>query len=184
VGRDADGKRFVHHSGEASVRLLSKENRMSGVPAELNPLRRSRLLASTLLSAAVLTAAPAAAQDPLLLTIDQAEIIRIARPADTVIIGNPSIADATIRDNQTLILTGRSYGTTNLIVLDADGQPIADELVTVQAVEQSVVTVFKRSARQTFSCAPLCEPTLNVGDELTGFQTINEQLQARSALAR
>lgn len=128
--------------------------------------------------------APAAADEALMLTLDQARVLRIARPAATVIIGNPSIADATIQDNQTLIITARGFGTTNLIVLDREGQPIADELLIVQASEETVVTVFKRSARETFSCAPLCESTLNVGDQSEAFDTINTQLQARQGLAQ
>ena len=40
-----------------------------------------------------------------------ARILRISAPAATVIIGNPGVADVTIQDPQTLVLTGKSYGT-------------------------------------------------------------------------
>ena len=93
----------------------------------------------------------AEAGEPISVMIDRAKVMRIARPADTVILGNPAIADATIQDNQTLIITGSSFGSTNLIVLDADGQPIADELLTVQAPNDSVVTVYRRADRETLS---------------------------------
>ncbi len=81
------------------------------------------------------------------MVVDQAKVMRISRPADIVIIGNPAIADATIQDNQTLIITGHSFGTTNLIVLDASGQAIAEEMVTVGPQNDQVVTVYKRSSR-------------------------------------
>src|SRR5512146_678458 len=70
------------------------------------------------------------AADPISVIVDRAKVLRISQPADVVIIGNPAIADATIQDSRTLIITGRSYGTTNLIVLDKQGQQIAADLVT------------------------------------------------------
>ena len=51
---------------------------------------------------------PAAAEEPgnLVVIQDQAKLLRISAPAHTVIIGNPGIADVTIQDPQTLVLTG------------------------------------------------------------------------------
>ncbi|MCC6306844.1 MAG: pilus assembly protein N-terminal domain-containing protein, partial [Rhodobacteraceae bacterium] len=139
---------------------------------------RSHLLVWSAAAAAL--AAPAFAAEPIMVAVDQAKVMRIARPAETVIIGNPSIADATIKDQLTLIITGRSFGTTNLIVLDSEGEPIADQLLTVQTADQSQVTVYKAAVRQTYSCAPICEPVLNIGDNSTAFEQTNTQIQARS----
>ncbi|MEP7239869.1 MAG: pilus assembly protein N-terminal domain-containing protein, partial [Devosia sp.] len=77
--------------------------------------------------AGVVVAAPAigATNEPISITVNMARILRIAAPAATVIIGNPIVADVTIQDPQTLVLTGKSYGETNLIVLDSMGNPIA-----------------------------------------------------------
>ena len=118
----------------------------------------------------------AQAAEPIAIMIDRAKVMRISRPADTVIIGNPAIADASIQDNRTLIITGRSFGTTNLIVLDAQGQPIADELLTVQAPDDSVVTVYKRADRQTLSCNPECGPMLAIGDDPDAFSAVKSQI--------
>ena len=68
--------------------------------------------------------------------IDHAKVMHISRPAEVVIVGNPGIADATIQDQQTLIITGRSFGSTNLIVLDASGKAIAEETLSVVAVQR------------------------------------------------
>ncbi len=154
------------------------------------PARLARALVA-FAAGAVSLAAVATAQEvgaanpdrtPILITVDQAKVMRIARPADTVIIGNPSIADATIKDDRTLIITGRSFGTTNLIVLDADGQPIADELLTVSA-QTGQITVFRRSDRMTYSCTPICQATLNVGDNADAFDQFLGQIQQRGDLA-
>jgi Flp pilus assembly secretin CpaC len=130
-----------------------------------------------ILAGGILLAREAAeAADPISIMIDRAKVMRISRPADTVIIGNPAIADASIQDNQTLIITGRSFGTTNLIVLDANGQPIADELLTVQAPGDALVTVYRRADRQTLSCNPDCGPMLSIGDDSKAFDTVKAQI--------
>jgi Flp pilus assembly secretin CpaC len=83
-----------------------------------------------------------------------------------VIIGNPGVADVTIQDPQTLVLTGKSYGQTNLIVLDSAGNPVADTMVSVvQPTPDDQITVFMGSARTTLDCQPVCQPTIMLGDD-------------------
>jgi hypothetical protein len=153
------------------------------------PSLLSRLTGAVL--AGVFVAASAngalAAAEPIKVTVDHAKVMHIARPADIVIIGNPGIADATIQDSQTLIITGHSFGTTNLIVLDAKGEAIADELVTVQPSDDDLVTVYrvdrdKGMSRETFSCNPACAPTLAIGDANDWFNGVREQIQGRGTM--
>lgn len=89
---------------------------------------RAALMTLPLLLAPTLALAESA---PVSVKVNMARILRINAPASTVIIGNPAIADVTIQDPQTLVLTGKAYGTTNLIVLDNRGSPIADTMVEV-----------------------------------------------------
>jgi Flp pilus assembly secretin CpaC len=132
--------------------------------------------------AAVLVALPARA-DSVSVSVDRAKVMRMSRPAQVVIVGNPSIADATVQDNQTLIITGKSFGTTNLIVLDAAGQSIADTIVTVTQPDDGLVTVYRRASRQTLSCTPDCSPTLAIGDTGSAFDTVNSQISAHGGTA-
>ena len=97
--------------------------------------------------------------------VNMARILRINAPAATVIIGNPGIADVTIQDPQTLVLTGKSFGETNLIVLDAAGNPIADTMLQVVQDQASVVTVYEASRRTSLSCEPVCQPVIMIGDD-------------------
>jgi len=98
-------------------------------------------LAAVPVQAATTAAAPAASNEPINVTVNMARILRISAPAATVIIGNPIVADVTIQDPQTLVLTGKSYGETNLIVLDSSGNPIADTTISVVQGEADLVTV-------------------------------------------
>jgi Flp pilus assembly secretin CpaC len=110
--------------------------------------------------------------DPISVKVNMARILRISAPAATVIIGNPGVADVTIQDPQTLVLTGRSYGQTNLIVLDSAGNPVADTVVSVIQGQADIVTVYMGASRQTLACEPVCQPTIMLGDD-TGFTETN-----------
>lgn len=102
---------------------------------------------------------------PVSVKVNMARILRINAPASTVIIGNPAIADVTIQDPQTLILTGKAYGQTNLIVLDSRGSPIADTMVEVIQDLAGTVTVYMGDRRTSLSCEPICQPTIMLGDD-------------------
>ena len=120
----------------------------------------------------------------VLVTVDQAKVFRVSRPAGTIIIGNPAIVDATIQDDQTLILTGRSFGVTNLIVLDANGDALVDQPVVVRASETNTVRIYRRDSRATLACSPVCEPTLTIGDDNAAFDFASGQIQARNQLSQ
>ena len=115
----------------------------------------------------VMAGGPAHAEttEPISVKVNMARILRISAPAATVIIGNPGVADITIQDPQTLVLTGRSFGTTNLIVLDAAGNPVADTIVSVVQGQADMLTVYQGSARTTLACEPICQPTIMLGDD-------------------
>ncbi|MEP0942883.1 MAG: pilus assembly protein N-terminal domain-containing protein [Rhizobiaceae bacterium] len=150
---------------------------------------KSSLLALTLVISSLAAATTAKASDrndgndALKVIIDRAKVVRIAKPADTIIVGNPSIVDATIQDSRTIVLTGRNFGVTNMIILDSDGDAIVDETIVVQGHETNTVRVYRQAIRETLACSPVCENTLTVGDEATKFEAMDEQIKARNGLA-
>ncbi len=153
------------------------------VPGFAMPLMRS-ILALALVALALTPAAALAdpSSEPISVKVNMARILKINAPAATVIIGNPGVADVTIQDPQTLILTGKSYGETNLIVLDSAGSAIADTLVSVvQPQSSDDVTVFLGLARTTLNCQPICQPTVSLGDD-AGFsgQTLGSSTTLQS----
>lgn len=124
-----------------------------------------RLVVALALGLAIVTPAVAETNEPISVKVNMARILRISAPAATVIIGNPGVADITIQDPQTLVLTGRSFGQTNLIVLDSMGNPVADTIVSVIQGQSDVVTVYMGTARTTLACQPVCQPTITLGDD-------------------
>lgn len=99
--------------------------------------------------------------------MNQAKIVKLARAADTIVVGNPAIADASVQDATTIVLTGKGFGVTNLVVLDESGAPIMDELVTVARSTASSVRVYRRAEIQTLSCTPFCEGSYKSDAERT-----------------
>lgn len=109
-------------------------------------------------SAVLLAGSPGrAAQAGIEVVMNQAKIVKLTRPADTIVIGNPAIADASVQDPTTVVLTGKGFGVTNLVVLDAEGTPIVDQQVYVSRHSASSVRVYRRAEIQTLSCTPYCE---------------------------
>lgn len=106
--------------------------------------------------------------------MNQAKIVKLSRPADTIVIGNPDIADASVQDSSTIVLTGRGFGVTNLVVLDEDGSPIVDEQVFVSRQTSRSVRVYRRAQVQTLSCTPFCESAYQNEAETRSETELNE----------
>ncbi|MFH7163151.1 pilus assembly protein N-terminal domain-containing protein, partial [Klebsiella pneumoniae] len=69
--------------------------------------------------------------------VDNAKVMRLPERTQTVIVGNPIIADVTLQKNGVLVLTGKSFGATNLIALDAAGAMLAETTIRVEASQAS-----------------------------------------------
>ncbi len=116
---------------------------------------RACLLTATLLSLGV---APSNSSDGgIQVTMNQAKIVKLSRPADTIVVGNPEIADAAIQDASTIVLTGRGFGTTNFVVMDESGNAIIDEMIFVSRGDANTMRIYRRAEVQTLSCTPICE---------------------------
>jgi Flp pilus assembly secretin CpaC len=119
-------------------------------------VQRSSIAIAVLLAATSLIT-PAMAAADIEVTMNQAKIVKLSRPADTIVVGNPAIADASVQDASTIVLTGKGFGVTNLVVLDQEGSPIVDAQVTVVRQAASSVRIYRRAEVQTMSCTPYCE---------------------------
>lgn len=122
------------------------------------------LLSSLALAALAMSSQSAQAQD-LIVKYDQASIVRLSRPAAEIIVGNPSITDVSIQSGTSLVITGKSFGITNIIALDAQGQVIRDQRVMVRVDDDRMVVVNNGGKRNSYACTPTCAPTLTVGDD-------------------
>lgn len=115
--------------------------------------------------------------------VDHAKVVRLPETTQTVIVGNPIVADVTVQRNGILIVTGKSYGSTNLIALDAAGVLLAESMISVQAPTESLVLVQRGLARESYSCTPTCQPALRLGDSPDYFGGVGNQTTQRNTLA-
>ena len=140
----------------------------------------SATLAWTLLAAVALVPQPVHA-DEVSVSVDEARIMKLPDRVATIVIGNPLIADAALQGGGILVLTGKGFGSTNLLALDRAGKVIKD--TTIQVVgpaSRDLVVVYKGMERESYSCAPQCERRLTLGDSPTYFGTILSQAGSRT----
>ena len=71
------------------------------------------------------------AGETLALELNEGQLIRLDRPAASVFIANPNVADVNIRSTQLVYLLGRAPGKTTLFALDADDNVIANMEIVV-----------------------------------------------------
>jgi len=125
---------------------------------------KTLLLVSTLLGGAL--SAASAFADGVTVGIDTSTPVHLSREATSVFVGNPAIADVYIQSNKLIFLSGRSFGTTNLIALDSQGQTIMNVAVTVTGARGETVTLQRGpGGRISYACAGRCEPTPMPGDD-------------------
>lgn len=143
------------------------DTRLAGV------LQVAALAGLTLMATLAVATEHARAAD-LVVRYDQSQILRLPRPVAELIIGNPSIADITVQGADMLVITGKTFGVTNVIALDADRNVIQDQRVIVQRDEQRMVNLHKGAMRQSFTCTPACQPTITIGDDPAYFDLITK----------
>lgn len=98
-----------------------------------------------------------AASPALVAPIDQATTIALPRGTRDVLIGNPAIADVSVLDISKAMVVGRSYGVTNLIVIDQLGRTVLERQVVVSAPSAGRVSVIRGGRVDDYACAGGCE---------------------------
>jgi hypothetical protein len=163
---------------------------VSPTPTGLNGLLSGTLRRAVAVAAltALLAAPNAHAGEPhpndmLDVIVDRSRLVKLPDRVATLVIGNPLIADASLQAGGLMVLTGKGYGTTNLIALDRKGNALMEKIVQVHGPQQDVVVVYKGVNRETYSCAPLCNPTITLGDFQQFFSQNLAQTSTRSSQA-
>lgn len=139
------------------------------------PSRLKHRLPCALACALLIAVAPAGASEGIKVETNQARIVKLPKPADTIVVGNPEIADVAVQDENTLVLTGKGFGVTNLVVLAADGATIVDQQVTVSRQNASTLRVYRRADVQTLSCTPYCEAAYTNKEEARSDSSMGAQ---------
>ena|SRR5215212_286898 len=122
------------------------------------------------------------ASDAVIITIDQAQVMKMPDGVSTLVVGNPLIADVSIQSGGMVVLTGKGYGVTNLVALDRSGAVLEQKTIQVQSARDSVV-VYRGVERESYSCTPKCERRITLGDSNDYFAATLGQTGARTGQA-
>jgi hypothetical protein len=121
-------------------------------------------------------------EERLNVTMDEATLVKLPERVTTIVVGNPLIADVSLQPGGLAVLTGKGYGATNFIALDRKGNALFEKIIEVRGALNTVV-VYKGVNRETYSCAPNCQPMIAPGDTQQFFNQTLVQTTTRSTQA-
>jgi hypothetical protein len=141
-------------------------------------------LASIFAVAISLSLAPAVhASEIISVNVDQAKLFKLTGRVATLVVGNPLIADVTLQPGGVVVVTGKGYGATNVIAMDRTGEVLEDRIIRVEGPTDQVVTVYKGVERESYSCMPVCQRRITLGDGEGYFKSTMEQAGTLSGQA-
>jgi Flp pilus assembly secretin CpaC len=119
--------------------------------------------------------AAATADDVIAVNVDQAKLVKFPDRIATIVIGNPLIADVTLQPGGVVIVTGKGYGATNVIAMDRAGAVVLDRVIQVEGPTDKVVTIYRGVERESYSCSPVCQRRVTLGDGEGYFKSTMDQ---------
>jgi Flp pilus assembly secretin CpaC len=99
------------------------------------------------------SAAAAAAAGSMTVELNESRRITLPGPAANVIVGNTNVADVAMVDAHSVIVLGRGYGSTQLLITDHAGHTLLDSDVSVVSPDTGRVTLYRGAAASEYACA-------------------------------
>jgi len=134
--------------------------------------------------ALTLALAPAASADPFTVKVDQTVTLKVGGAANSVVIGNATVADVAVHDARTLLITGKSFGSTNLTVLDRGGNTIYTNQIVVGGESETGLTIMRGQGAYSYSCVDKCRATAMVGDSPEHFSGVMSTVTGKASAAK
>lgn len=139
------------------------------------------LAVGVLLWPAAVFAEPSA--ETIAVNVDQAKLVKLPTRVATIVVGNPLIADVTLQNGGIVVVTGKGYGATNFIAMDRSGEVLVDRVIQVEGPTDQLVTVYRGIDRESYSCMPICQRRVTLGDGETYFKSAMDQAGTLSSQA-
>jgi hypothetical protein len=113
--------------------------------------------------------------DTIAVNVDQARLVKLPARVATIVVGNPLIADVALQAGGVIVVTGKGYGATNFIAMDRSGEVLVDRQIQVEGPTDQLITVYRGIDRNTYSCMPICQRRVTLGDGDTFFKSAMDQ---------
>jgi Flp pilus assembly secretin CpaC len=121
--------------------------------------------------------------DTIAVNVDQAKLVRLPTRVATIVVGNPLIADVTLQTGGMIVVTGKGYGATNFIAMDRSGEVLVDRVIQVEGPTDQLVTIYRGVERESYSCMPICQRRVTLGDGESYFKSAMDQAGTLSSQA-
>jgi Flp pilus assembly secretin CpaC len=121
------------------------------------------------------TAVAGTTEDTIAVNVDQAKLVKLPEHIATIVVGNPLIADVTMQPGGIVVVTGKGYGATNVIAMDRRGEVLVDRVIQVEGPSDQLITVYRGMERESYSCRPLCQRRVTLGDGESYFKATIDQ---------
>lgn len=157
------------------------------MPIQVSPRRANGSVALRVLVAGFMMfpiATFAGSNDDMVeVVVDQAKVIKLPEKVATIVVGNPLIADVTLQPGGMVVVTGKGYGSTNMIAMDRSGAVLANRSIQVEGPMDKMVTVYRGLERESYSCTPVCERRITLGDGRAYFDATLSQTNVLNSQA-
>ena len=141
------------------------------------------LAVGLLLAPTIALADPGPESKSIAVNVDQAKLVRLPPKVATIVVGNPLIADVTLQPGGLIVVTGKGYGETNFIAMDRAGEVLVDRIIQVEGPTDQLVTVYRGIERESYSCMPVCQRRVTLGDGDGYFKSAMDQAGSLSSQA-
>lgn len=121
--------------------------------------RRLAALLSVLGTSALLVGAAQAQSGPVNVAVDGVQRVSLRGAASSVVVANPQIADVVVVDANTLVITGKGYGVTEVVAVDAIGRALFQNRIVVTGGDAGSVRLWRGAAATEMVCGTSCAPS-------------------------
>src|SRR3984893_10833104 len=121
--------------------------------------------------------------ETIAVNVDQAKLVKLPTRVATIVVGNPLIADVALQTGGVVVVTGKGYGATNFIAMDRSGEVLVDRVIQVEGPTDQLITIYRGVDRESYSCMPLCQRRITLGDGETYFKSTIDQAGSLSGQA-
>ena len=134
-----------------------------------------KLAQIAIISFAAIAAAQTATAQQFTVEAHKTKQLKLRGQAATIVIGDPRVADIAVHDENLIFVTGRTFGTTNLLIYNADGKSIFNGDVVVTTNSSNFLSINRAGETNSYDCTPRCRSIVSIGDDQAYFDNVVSQ---------
>ncbi len=118
------------------------------------------ILAMALIFTLAAEAAWATVVGGLTVELSRSRHVLLPGAASTISIADPSVVDVAVLDSHSIVVVGKAYGVTDVIITDHSGRLLMDGRVSVVPLNTQHLTVIRGETPTDYVCVGRCSPAV------------------------